>query len=98
MTDKPILTRTQLRMARAALEMELRTLGELALISPATLADMERGERVLSPDDQGKLKAIFENKGVKFLSYKNRDVGVKVPDEAQFLDNVVALPITPKEV
>lgn len=96
MTESPILTRTQLRMARAALEMELRTLGELALINPAALADLERGERTMSPDDQAKLKAIFEDKGVKFLSDKNGNVGVMVRDRGPLSDNVVSLPTTSK--
>jgi transcriptional regulator with XRE-family HTH domain len=61
------LTAAQCRMARAALQLGVRDLAELAKVSPNTIARLERGE-ALYPRTAGTIRTALEAAGVEFIA------------------------------
>jgi transcriptional regulator with XRE-family HTH domain len=60
------MTPAQCRMARAALEMEIRELAELAKVAPGTIVRLERGE-ALKERTIDAIRVAFEAAGVEFI-------------------------------
>ena len=60
------MTAAQCRMARAALQLGVREVADLAQVSPNTIARLERGER-LYPRTVEAIRAALEAAGVEFL-------------------------------
>lgn len=56
----------QCRMARAALQIGVRELAELAQVAPGTVARMEAGVE-LKPRTVDALRRAFEAKGIEFI-------------------------------
>jgi len=64
-----MLSPIQCRIARAALGIGIRELGEIADVSPNTIARLERGE-TLHPRTHTHLRAALEAEGVMFIDDK----------------------------
>lgn len=60
------MTAAQCRMARAALQLGVREVADLAQVSPNTIARLERGER-LYPRTVEAIRAALEAAGVEFI-------------------------------
>lgn len=68
---------TQCRMARAALNIGVRELAELASVSPTTVAKLERHEE-LKPRTVAAIRAALEAAGIEFLEENGRGPGVRL--------------------
>lgn len=78
------LTATQCRMARAALQIGVRDLAQLAKVSPNTIARLERGE-TLYARTLDTIRAALEVAGVMIIDAdENGGDGVRVLRAAQF--------------
>lgn len=62
-----IFSAQQCRMARAALELGVRDLAEIADVSPNTIARLERGDR-LHPRTLAHVKGALESQGAAFIA------------------------------
>ncbi|MCW1840443.1 helix-turn-helix domain-containing protein [Prosthecomicrobium hirschii] len=71
------MTPAQCRMARAALELGVRELAELAKVSTNTITRLERGEalRQRTVDD---IRAALESAGVVFIAENGGGAGVRL--------------------
>jgi transcriptional regulator with XRE-family HTH domain len=67
----------QCRMARAALQLGVRELAELANVSPNTIARLERGES-LYPRTLDSVRAALEAAGVEFIEENGGGAGVRL--------------------
>jgi transcriptional regulator with XRE-family HTH domain len=67
----------QCKMARAALGLRVRDIASLAVVSPDTIARLERGE-VLQPRTLAAIQAAFEKAGVVFIDDNGGGVGVRL--------------------
>lgn len=72
-----MITGTQLRMARAALKIGVREVGQMAKVSPATVTRIESGH----PANASTLEAIrvaLEVAGVEFIPENGGGEGVRL--------------------
>ena len=67
----------QCKMARAALDLGVRELAELAKVSPNTIARMERGEE-LRERTVAAIRAALELAGVIFVEENGEGPGVRL--------------------
>jgi transcriptional regulator with XRE-family HTH domain len=71
------ITPVQCRMARAALELGVRDLAELANVSPNTVARFERGEALYERTVEA-LRAALTSAGVEFIGENGGGPGVRL--------------------
>ncbi|HUW79351.1 MAG TPA: XRE family transcriptional regulator [Acidocella sp.] len=64
-------------MARAALQIGIRELAEVAKVSPTTLTKLERGE-TLYPRTIAAIRAALEAAGVQFIEENGGGQGVRL--------------------
>ena len=64
-------------MARAALELGVRDLAELAMVSPNTVSRFERGESMQQRTLEA-LKIALEKAGVEFIHGNGKGPGVRL--------------------
>ncbi|WP_026481058.1 hypothetical protein [Ahrensia sp. 13_GOM-1096m] len=64
-------------MARAALDLGVRDLAELAKVAQATVSKLERGEE-LKERTVDAIQAALENAGVQFISENGGGAGVRL--------------------
>ena len=69
----------QCRMARAALQLGVRELAQIARVSPTTITRLERGES-LHPRTVEAVRAALEAGGVEFIPRDGGGVGVRLKD------------------
>lgn len=69
----------QCRMARAALQIGVRELAEMARVSPTTISKLERGE-ALYPRTVDAIRAALEAAGVEFIPQNGGGVGVRLKE------------------
>ena len=69
----------QCRMARAALELGVRDLAELAKVSTNTLTRFERGE-VLKDRTVQDIRTALESAGILFIDQNGNGPGVRLRD------------------
>jgi transcriptional regulator with XRE-family HTH domain len=67
----------QCRMARAALQLGVRELAEIARVSPTTVSKLERGED-LYPRTVEAIRAALEGAGIEFIPENGGGVGVRL--------------------
>lgn len=67
----------QCRMARAALGLGVRELAEMAMVAPATISRLERGED-LKPRTVEAIRAALEAAGVIFIDENGEGPGVRL--------------------
>ncbi|WP_199270389.1 helix-turn-helix domain-containing protein [Stappia indica] len=67
----------QCRMARAALGLGVRELAEMAMVAPATISRLERGEE-LKPRTVEAIRAALEAAGVIFIDENGEGPGVRL--------------------
>ncbi|WP_414643522.1 helix-turn-helix domain-containing protein [Bradyrhizobium barranii] len=65
--EVPVISASQSRMARAALNMGVREVAEAAGVSTNTITRLERGEELL-PRTTADIRAALESAGVIFLA------------------------------
>jgi hypothetical protein len=63
---QPVITPTQARMARAALRLGVREVGELSGISPATIVRVERETVAPTLGTMVTLRTTYEQAGIEF--------------------------------
>jgi len=66
-------------MARAALQIGVRELAEMARVSPTTISKLERGE-ALYPRTVDAIRAALEAAGVEFIPQNGGGVGVRLKE------------------
>jgi len=64
--DVKLINALQAKLARTALEMELRQVAAETAISVSTILKVEHGTRV-SKSTLGNLRRFYENQGIEFL-------------------------------
>ncbi|QGZ37539.1 helix-turn-helix domain-containing protein [Stappia indica] len=64
-------------MARAALGLGVRELAEMAMVAPATISRLERGEE-LKPRTVEAIRAALEAAGVIFIDENGEGPGVRL--------------------
>lgn len=64
-------------MARAALEIDIRGLAELAAVSKGTIERLEKGE-ALKPATVEKVRTALEAAGVEFIDENGGGAGVRL--------------------
>ncbi|WP_249694372.1 helix-turn-helix transcriptional regulator [Stappia sp. WLB 29] len=67
----------QCRMARAALGLGVRELAEMAMVAPATISRLERGEE-LKPRTVEAIRAALEAAGVIFIDENGEGPGARL--------------------
>ena len=67
----------QCRMARAALQLGVRELAEMAKVAASTVARLEAGEE-LKPRTVDAIRAALENAGVVFVEENGEGPGVRL--------------------
>lgn len=67
----------QCKMARAALEIGVRDLAQLASVAPSTITRLERGE-TLYDSTLKSVRGALEAAGIEFLPDEGRGVGVRM--------------------
>ena len=72
----------QSRMARAALSLGVRELGEAAGVSPDTIVRFEKGE-TLQPRTVAAIRAALEAAGVVFIPENGGGAGVRLRAPAE---------------
>lgn len=72
-----MITGTQLRMARAALKIGVREVGQLAKVSPATVTRIEAGHPANS-STLGAIRIALEVAGVEFIPENGGGEGVRL--------------------
>ena len=76
------ITPAQCRMARAALELGVRDLAELANVSPNTIARLERGESLYARTLET-VRAALEAAGAEFIPENGGGPGVRLRKSQQ---------------
>ena len=76
-TEGSRLNAAQCRMARAALQLGVRELAEMARVSPTTITKLERGETLYSRTVDA-IQAALEAAGVEFIPPNGGGVGVRL--------------------
>ena len=71
------ITAAQCRMARAALQLGVRDLAALAMVSPNTISRLERGE-ILFESTLRIIRNALEVAGVEFISENGGGPGVRL--------------------
>jgi len=69
----------QCKMARAAMGLGIRDLAKLAVVSPDTVARLERGEE-LRPNTLATIRAALEAAGVVFIAENGGGAGVRLKE------------------
>jgi transcriptional regulator with XRE-family HTH domain len=69
---------SQIRMARAALQIGVRDLAELAGVAPMTISRIETGQSSGQGDTLTKIRAALEKAGVEFLDENGGGPGVRL--------------------
>ncbi len=72
-----MISAKQCKMARAALDLGVRDLAELAKVAQATVSKLERGEE-LKERTVDAIQAALENAGVQFISENGGGAGVRL--------------------
>jgi transcriptional regulator with XRE-family HTH domain len=72
-------------MARAALQIGVRDLAELAKVSPNTIARLERGEALYARTVEA-IRAALEAAGVEFIAENGGGAGVRLKRAAEQRD------------
>ena len=67
----------QCKMARAALDLGVRELADLAKVSPDTVARLERGEPLRERTSDA-IRAALESAGVEFIAENGGGPGVRL--------------------
>lgn len=75
--ENPVINSTQCRMARAALGLGVRELAAAAVVSPNTIARLERGEE-LKGSTLAAIRAALEAAGVEFIMENGGGPGVRL--------------------
>jgi transcriptional regulator with XRE-family HTH domain len=75
---RPILTPTQCRMARAALQWSLEEAAAAAGVSRRTILRLENDQRDILPDKIGAIRRAYEAAGIRFLD-DGPDTGAVAP-------------------
>lgn len=65
--SQPPITPLQARLARAALGLSLRDLGEVTGLAPNTITRLELGRGGVHAANLARLRDVFEQRGVVFL-------------------------------
>ena len=73
-----MITPSQCRMARAALEIGVRDLAEIAGVSAMTVTRFENGKSAGYPETLAKLKSALEAAGVEFIPENGGGAGVRL--------------------
>lgn len=76
------LNAAQCRMARAALQIGVREMAELAKVSPTTITRLERGES-LYPRTVEAIRAALEAAGIEFIEQNGGGPGVRLRTVAE---------------
>ena len=71
------MTPEQLRMARAALQLGVRELAELADVTPNTISRIENGHDAMASTLE-KIRTALENEGVQFIPENGGGPGVRL--------------------
>ncbi|PWJ84862.1 hypothetical protein C7441_104130 [Pseudaminobacter salicylatoxidans] len=69
---------TQCKMARAALDLGVRDLAKMAVVSTNTITRFEKGEEVLKPRTISAIRAALEAAGVIFIASNGDGPGVRL--------------------
>jgi transcriptional regulator with XRE-family HTH domain len=77
-----MISPAQCRMARAALELGVRDLAELAGVSAMTVTRFENGHSQGYPETLSKLQGALENAGVIFVEENGEGPGVRLKKTA----------------
>jgi transcriptional regulator with XRE-family HTH domain len=64
-------------MARAALQLGIREVAELAKVSPNTISRLERGEKLFE-NTLRNIQKVFEAAGIEFIPENGGGPGVRV--------------------
>jgi transcriptional regulator with XRE-family HTH domain len=72
----------QIRMARAALQLGVRELAEMAGVATATIMRFEKERGGLNTATTAKLKAALEAAGIVFIEQNGNGPGVRLRDKA----------------
>jgi transcriptional regulator with XRE-family HTH domain len=75
--DQPMITSSQCRMARAALNLGVREAARAAGVSTNTITRLERGEELL-PRTVAAIRAALESAGVIFIDQNGNGPGVRL--------------------
>jgi transcriptional regulator with XRE-family HTH domain len=81
------MTPAQCRMARAALEMEIRELAERAKVATGTIVRFERGE-VLKERTIDAIQAAIEAAGIDFIAENGGGPGVRIRNSAMGAEEI----------
>jgi transcriptional regulator with XRE-family HTH domain len=65
-------------MARAALQLGVRDVAQLASVSPTTIADFENGKRAPHPRTVAAIRGALEGAGVEFIPQNGGGPGVRL--------------------
>jgi transcriptional regulator with XRE-family HTH domain len=79
-------------MARAALQIGIRDLAELAKVSASTIARFEAGEE-LKERTIAALRAAFESAGVEFIAENGGGPGVRLKKRGAKGDQNASIPV-----
>ena len=78
---------SQCRMARAALQIGIRDLAELAKVAPSTIARFEAGEELKERTIEA-LRAALEKAGVEFIAENGGGAGVRLTKTAKGVEEI----------
>jgi transcriptional regulator with XRE-family HTH domain len=73
-----MLTRTQCRMARAALEWSLKDLAERSQVNHVTINRFEKGQAESNPSTLAALARALEAAGIEFIADNGGGAGVRM--------------------
>jgi transcriptional regulator with XRE-family HTH domain len=79
--EKFTMNGAQVRMARAALKMNLRELAAEAEVSPNTITRIE-ADMPSNASTMAAIRSVFEARGVEFIPENGGGVGMRLPKEA----------------
>ncbi|MEM7667399.1 MAG: helix-turn-helix transcriptional regulator [Pseudomonadota bacterium] len=74
------MTAEQVRMARAALQLGVRDLADLAGVAPGTLSRFETGKGGINLSTAQKIREALEAAGIQFIDKNGGGVGVRFRD------------------
>jgi transcriptional regulator with XRE-family HTH domain len=73
-----VLTKTQCRMARAALDWTLRELAARSQVNHVTINRFEKGQAESNPSTLAALRRAFEAAGAEFIAENGGGAGVRL--------------------
>jgi transcriptional regulator with XRE-family HTH domain len=77
-----MISSTQCRMARAALQLGVRELATLAQVSAMTVTRFENGHSSGAPETLGAIQRALETAGVEFIPENGGGAGVRLKRKA----------------